>query len=113
MGFAAGKTHHLNGLSLHTSNPFAVILVTSMDKAQDINTAKRLLVTTMARAKNTGMEVNADTTRLLKIGSAPILLEPVQVAINPKRKGGRKVYVCDHSGNRTSEQVPAVNGKFF
>ncbi|MGZ8558372.1 MAG: hypothetical protein ACXWWC_08575, partial [Chitinophagaceae bacterium] len=111
VGFAAGKTYHLNELSLQTNNPFAVILVSSMERNKDINTSKRILVTTMARAKNTGMELNADTTRLLKVGSAPILLEPVQVTLSNKRKGNLKIFVLDHSGNRTSVQVPVIKGK--
>lgn len=113
VGFSGGKTYHLNELSLQTHNSFAVILISSMDKNRNINTSKRVLVTTIARARNTGMELNTDTTRLLKVGSAPILLEAVQVALTNRRKGRPKVFVLDHSGNRTDIQVPVVKGKVF
>jgi hypothetical protein len=43
--------------------------------------AGRLLVTTAARARNTGMRYSEDGTRLLNIGRAPIRLEPVRLVL--------------------------------
>ncbi|MGL6267315.1 MAG: hypothetical protein ACRC2O_05295, partial [Chitinophagaceae bacterium] len=113
VGFADGKTFHLGELTIQPHNPFVVILVSSMDRNKDISTSNKILVTTMARAKNTEMELNADSTRLLNVGTAPILLEPVQVTLIIKRKNNPKIFALDHSGNRTLVQVPVYNGKIF
>lgn len=111
IGFAQNKMLPFDDFSLQTINPFAVILVSSLEKKKNINTAKRLLITAIARARNTGMEYNSAKTELLKVGTAPVLLEPVDVTINFKNKLAATIYVLDHSGNRTGVQVPVINGK--
>ncbi len=115
VGFPAKTPYQLNEVELQTNNEFAVVLITNLDKHRDFGNCSRVLATVMARAKNTGMEWNEDTTELLNVGTAPVLLEPVQVAINIKRKTNQHpvVYVLDHSGNRTLEKVPVLNGKVF
>ncbi len=65
-----------------------------------------MLVTTVARARNTGMAYNADTTQLLQPGEAPILLEPVRLTLEFGRKGRPVVHVLDHDGVRTGATVP-------
>jgi hypothetical protein len=67
----------------------------------------------MAREKNTGMIYNEDTTQLLDVGSAPLLLEPVQVNVSMKNVHHKLLYVLDHSGNRTGKSLPLKNGKFY
>jgi hypothetical protein len=113
VGFAANKKHQLDDWSLQTNNPFAVIFISSMEKDKGLDKAKRILVTTIARAKNTGMELNDDTTHLLKTGQAPILLELVQVTLQTKRKGRMNVYALDHGGNRNGQTVPVSNGRIL
>jgi hypothetical protein len=108
-GFAKDEEIRLKDISLRTSNEFAVILVSSIEKGKAISSAKSILVTTVARARNSQMEYNEDRTQLLKVGEAPILLEPVivQLQLN-KRKV--EVYVLDHTGRRTGEKIPVQNG---
>jgi hypothetical protein len=110
VGFLPGQTLNFNNLSLSSSNPFAVILVTSLDKGRQLTNASRMLVTTIARARNTNMRYNTDKTELLEVGEAPLLLEPVQVEVTLKNAKKVKVYVLDHSGNRTGINVPINNG---
>jgi hypothetical protein len=57
------------------------------------------------------MRYNTDKTELLEVGEAPLLLEPVQVEVTLKNAKKGKVYVLDHSGNRTGINVPINNGK--
>jgi hypothetical protein len=57
----------------------------------------------MARTRNTGMQYSEDKTKLLNVGEAPILLEPVSAVIKLNRKTKIEVYVLDHIGNRTGE----------
>ncbi len=109
-GFTNNKMFELQNMQLQTSNKFAIIMATSLEKSKGLDSCKRMLITTIARAKNTGMEFNADTTALTKMGAAPILIEPVNVSITLKRDMPSAVYILDHSGNRTNEQVPVSKG---
>ncbi len=92
VGFAGGKTLQLDHMTLTVDNPFAVVLVTSLEKDQDIDHARRLLVTTIARARNTGMTYNAGETELLSTGTAPLLMEPVSLTLSIKHTGKPKIH---------------------
>jgi hypothetical protein len=110
VGFAKDQEIKLKDLSLKTSNEFAVILISSTENEKGLSSSKSILVTTVARARNTGMQYNEDKTQLLKVGEAPILLEPVTVQLQLNRKNV-EVYVLDHSGHRTGEKVSVNNGR--
>lgn len=105
VGFAEGKKIKLNGLNIETSNPFAVILATSLEPDKGIRESNRILITTIARTKNTGMQYNTDRTELLEIGKAPMLIEPVKVNLELKRKGKFSVHILDHSGRKTRQTL--------
>ncbi len=111
VGFGNQSQIQLRDMQISTSNNFAIVLVNSLDKIQSLSHCKRLLITTMARAKNTDMAFNADTTQLLNLGKAPILLEPVNTEIKLLRKGAATLYILDHSGNRTGASIPVNDGK--
>jgi hypothetical protein len=110
VGFTAGKAQRLGDLSLQTDNSFAVVLVSSLQKDRSLGDCQRMLVTTVARARNTGMAYNADTTQLLQPGEAPILLEPVRLTLGFARKGRPVVHVLDQDGVRTGRTVPVKAG---
>lgn len=111
VGFAGNHQHTLGSIKLKTTNDFAVILISSLEKDKSIDDAKTILITTVARAQNTGMKFNTERTELLSVGTSPILLEPVAIdlQLDPKRKG--IVYVLDHTGNRTGKTIPIMNGR--
>ena len=111
IGFSSGKKFTLGETSIQTPNEFAVILVSSLDKKNDLNTAKRILITTIARAHNTNMKFNTDKTELIDVGTAPILVEPVKATVHLENNRKGKVYVLDHSGFRTGKTAPIKNGK--
>lgn len=104
-GFAAGKKINLKDVSITTPNLFSVILASSLDPDNGISETNRILVTTIARAKNTGMKYNADHTELLEVGQAPQLLEPVKTTLKLKRKSRFTVSVLDHLGRKTGETI--------
>ncbi|NHE58529.1 hypothetical protein [Cyclobacterium plantarum] len=106
VGFAKNSKIDLDRFSIKTDNEFAVILLSSMDPSRGLGDADRLLVTTMARAKNTGMEYNEDKTELLATGEAPVLLEPVNVELSLPDDRTFTVHVLDHAGNRTGKTLP-------
>lgn len=105
VGFASGKTFTLGKVTLKTDNKFAVILVTSLEKDKSIREARKILITTMARARNTDMKFNDTMTELLDNGKAPILLEPVDVEISIRKKGKATLTVLDHSGAKTDQRI--------
>ena len=84
-----------------------------MQKDIGIAKAKSVLITTVARARNTNMKYDESNKQLINEGEAPLLLEPVITDMIMKDVKGRKVYVLDHSGNRTHQLVPGKNGHFI
>jgi len=105
IGFAKGKNIQLDYMSVKINNPFAVVIFTSLDKDKSIQESKHILVTTMARAKNTGMKYNNDKTELLEVGHTPILLEPVVVEISFIKFNVSKAIVLNHNGDRTKIKI--------
>ncbi len=134
VGFAPKRAFTLGQATITIDNPFAVVFITSLERGKDIATAKSLLVTAVARARNTGMRFNAAGDTIEDIGKAPMLLEGVQATITIKRAGGAgaktvkdgdqkkaatapaatapTVTVLDHDGRRTDATIPMIDGKF-
>ncbi len=112
VGFAKEKKFKLGEVTLQTDNEFVVILMTSLEKDKSIADSRRILVTTMARAKNSGMEYDQNHTELLKVGESPILLEPVKMTLAFQNARKPKVTILDHLGNRTQKTIEQTNGKW-
>lgn len=106
VGFAEQREHDLGAVSLSVDNPFGVVFVTSLDRSAPITEAQRILVTTVARARNTGMQYADDQSQLLAVGEAPVRMEPVRVDLSIRREGTPTVHVLDHDGRRTGRTVP-------
>ncbi|MGB3617855.1 MAG: hypothetical protein WBA12_07025, partial [Catalinimonas sp.] len=102
-------THRLDDVSVAAAPGFRVVLLTSLDRERPLSAADRWLVTTVARARNTGMEIS-DDGRLVAPGEAPLLLEPVVADLQLKRRRGR-VWVLDHTGRRTGRSFAFRQGK--
>jgi len=112
VGFASGLTHEMSDLALTVETPFAVALVTATERGGNIATSDRLLLTTMARARNTGMRYNESKTELLEVGEAPILLEPVKLTLQlPDDRSAPVIHVLDHGGVRTGRTLPVEQGR--
>jgi len=109
VGFSNREPMQLGELTLKTDNEFAVILVTSLEKEKGIADARKILVTTIARAQNTGMKFSDDRTELLERGDAPILLEPVNLSMKIERNTKPKITVLDHSGRKTDQTISVAN----
>ncbi|MEE9430620.1 MAG: hypothetical protein V3V16_06235 [Melioribacteraceae bacterium] len=105
VGFTDGKEIKLDYLSIKVKTPFAVVLLTSLDKNKSITESKHILITTMARANNTAMKYNLNKTELLEIGETPIILEPVVVELFFGNYKILKVNVLDHVGNTTNNEI--------
>lgn len=108
VGFAEGKTARLKRASITPHTRFAAIYVTAARPGACVADADTLLVTAIARARNSGAKVVGDT--MLDNGQAPIVMEPVRAEIVLARSGTPTVWVLDHDGVRTGEKVPVSNG---
>ncbi|MGB3801750.1 MAG: hypothetical protein WA952_18170 [Lewinella sp.] len=112
IGFYPAQEVALGDVTLSTDNPFAVVLVTSLDSINGIGTARNSLVTTIARARNTGMTYSPDPPTLTATGRSPALLEPVSVRLQLRRPGAT-VYVLNQDGRRSGVVVPEIDGAYY
>lgn len=110
VGHAKDVEHTLSDITLTVETPFAVALLTAHSPEGTLRSDDSLLLTTIARARNSGMVYNATGTELLDIGEAPLLLEPVSLTLKlPQRRGNPTVHVLDHGGARTGRTLPVRN----
>jgi hypothetical protein len=113
VGFADGKSFDLGQVSIVPTGRFAAIYVTAQSKDKTIDTDNKLVIVAMARARNEGMNLNDDETKLLSPGEPnKIVLEPVKATITLKRPGNPKVIVLDQDGLRTDKTLPVQDGVF-
>ena len=113
VGFNAGGWLDLGDIRyrLDKGNPFAVMLLTSLERGVPLVKTSRAFVTLIARARNTGMTYDKAHTALLTKGTSPLLLEPVGAELVLPRPA--RIYVLDHKGVRTGEEVKPMRGNRF
>ena len=73
-----------------------MIYLTAKGENENLETAGEIVLTTMARARNTGMVFNSEENIVLEPGSAPVVLEPVKAKIEVPFKGN--LLVLNHDG---------------
>jgi hypothetical protein len=112
VGFSDGKKYSLGNTYIKVKTPFAVVFLSSLEKGKNLENCKSALVTTMARARNTGMQYTEDMSEIIDVGEAPIMLEPVQATIGISRPV-KAVHVLNHTGQRTGKKVLAKNGEIL
>ncbi len=110
VGFAEGRQIQLGKVTITPECPFAAIYVTARESDKTIDTSAKLLITAIARARNSGMQFNDAGDGLLDRGKPPILMEPVKATITIRKSGDLKVYLLTHDGLRTTRTLPATNG---
>lgn len=113
VGFAGRQLASLGSVSIQTMDSFSVVFVSSMEKGKDLDHTRKALITTIGRAMNSGMRYSENNTKLLSVGQAPILLQPVRTMIDLSKRPGAQLHVLDHSGNRTGQTIRATGGKFL
>jgi len=114
IGFVGGETVELGNWQITCENHFAVILITDLGSKGDLQTADQILITTVARGRNTGMEYEYTDgkTILTNRGNRPLLLEPVKVNISVFSMAPFQVHVLDHDGVVTNQHVSVDRGSF-
>jgi len=89
----------LGGVTVCCRMPFAAVMVTSMD-GRPVEKARRLLVTAVARAENTGQAFYRNKTSVPQRGKTPVLVEPVDADVTIRTAGPAAVYPLDETGKR-------------
>lgn len=109
VGFAEDVTAELADVTLQSHSPYGAIYVSAVSPDGTIAGDDHLLVTTIARVRNTGMKVIAG--EMVERGGPPMLVEPVRVDLTLRRPGRAVVHVLDHDGQRTGRTLPVQNGR--
>jgi len=111
VGFAPNKNFKLGNVSITLKNRFGSVFITSLEKNKDLKDAKRILVQAIGRGYNSGMEYNLSHTAVKKLGTAPVIMEPIIAELD---LGGitkkAKVNILDYDGRQTGQTLPCVNG---
>ena len=108
VGFTRGEEVELGGVSIQTPTPYAAVLVTALGPGEDLATGGSALITTIARVRNEGQRMVAGTR--VSEGEAPLRVEPVRATLAFTNGRQPRVYVLDHNGQRTGQEVPVRGG---
>ena len=103
----------LDDVFMRFKTPWVSTIITPLDDLP-LAKSKHILITALARDKQTGAAYNADGTRLESAGTPPLLLEPVEAVIGFIGTKPISVTPCDHYGvPMTGKSVPiAADGSF-
>src|SRR5690606_35005240 len=110
VGFLPDEKVNLDGWEIESDNKFAVIFITSLEKEKNLHETTQILVTTVARGKNTGMEYNKAGDTLISKGTAPLLLEPVNFNLKIPGKNNYQIETLDHDGKSLGQPSLIQNG---
>lgn len=112
IGMAGGRRVETADVVFELDNPFAVVTVSSLTQAP-IGTSERLLVTTVARAQNTGFQFTEEEGRhfIRAHGEGPVMAEAVTGRVTFRGREGLTAYALAPTGARRGEGVVvAVEG---
>jgi hypothetical protein len=101
-GFKSAQPVRLRNLELALDNAFAVVMVTALDD-QPIAASKRILVSALGNAVNSGMTLKPGRDRLENPGLSPVLVEPIAGRLGLfglTAKGRVTVYALGPNGER-------------
>jgi hypothetical protein len=101
-GFKPKQKVQLSNVQLELSSAFAVVIVTALDD-QPLAASKRILVSALGNAVNSGMTLGPGRNRLENAGVSPVLVEPIvgSLQLNGLTGGGSaKVHALGPNGER-------------
>ena len=114
VGFAKDQSIELDNVQIKMHTPFAALFITSLERDKKLDKSRSALITVIGRARNTGMnfEYGNDTTKLVQVGGAPLLMETISAEITIHDNRNFKVFALDHDGIKTTAELPVEN-QFF
>jgi len=111
IGFAGGETFKLPAAHITVTTPFVSLLLTALDD-KPLAQSRHILITAMARDKQTDARYSPSGESLLEVGKPPLLMEPVQAVIRLMGAPPKEVNVLDFHGVPTGRQVK-TDGQSF
>ncbi len=118
IGSSTSSTISLPAATLELKTDFVSLIFTPLDDLP-LEQSKQILLTALARDKQTGATYSPDGSKLLTTGTAPLLLEPVQAKILLKGDKPKTVRPLDHYGVPMEKKVTvsgdgsfAIHGEF-
>ncbi|MFW6304098.1 MAG: hypothetical protein ACOC2L_05695, partial [Candidatus Sumerlaeota bacterium] len=112
IGFAQGRKLELGQASIELLSHYGAVYLTADHPEKSIADDDKILVTAIARCRNSGMDFGPENSEVVKKGKAPIIMEPVKATITLARPGAKRVVLLDHDGLRTDKTIPVENGRF-
>ena len=106
LGLIGKKPIDFDKSQITVNNDFAAVTLISTNNKK-LEETESMLLTVMARARNTGMQLSENGIDILSAGRAPVLVEPVSGNIILKTTDNIKVYALTTSGKRKDE-VPVT-----
>ena len=102
VGFAGHARVDTRAATFELETPFAVVLLSSLD-GEPLAESKRVLVSTSADARWTGVEVSENGDEVLSTGRWPFLMQPVEGRVMLKGTGPAVVHRLATNGERLGE----------
>ncbi|NQT12860.1 MAG: beta-galactosidase, partial [Planctomycetes bacterium] len=103
VGFlAAAGPVELGSITVDCTTGFAAVVATSLD-AKPLAASKRILITAVARAENTGQAFSNNKRSVPQRGRPPVIVEPVRANVSIALSGPAVVYALDETGKRRTE----------
>lgn len=112
-GFLAeGSESAVDGFGARCRTRFASLSLVSLD-GQPTDRSKRLLLTAVARAENTGQATLENRRVLAQPGQPPVLAEPVDATVEVTAGAALRAYPLDPRGRKTGRTLPVkvVDGR--
>jgi hypothetical protein len=111
IGKAAGAVK-LPAVELKVKTGFVSLIFTPLDDLP-LAQSKSILITALAQDKQTGAKYSDDGTKLLSVGTAPLLLEPVEATIRIAGAAPVSVTPADHYGMPMKSKLAVEAGGAF
>jgi hypothetical protein len=102
VGFAGGAHIETQAAAFDLDTPFGVVLLSSLD-GRALSHSKRILVSTSADARWTGVEVSETGDKILSTGRWPFLLQPVEGRLFLRGQQTSTVHRLATNGERLGE----------
>jgi hypothetical protein len=107
-GFSGPAPFTMRDVEVKLDNAYGVVVLSSSDD-QALSRSRRILVSALGNAMNTGMEIEGDGNAVRATGTAPVLIEPIRgvVTLKNARANRLRVWALDSNGQRLSS-VPVL-----
>ena len=101
----------LDGMTVECTTPFAAVMATSLD-GKRLGESRRMLLTVVARAENTGQAFADNHRTVPERGRLPVLAEPVEGVVCIRAAGPATIYPLDETGKRRAgAAAPLAEGR--